>query len=94
MDQMITRDLGRRFTARQALDFLEGFASKITDEELQLPAPPPATFGVHHFNRWEGLPDEFIKGWEHFRERKPSFWTRLLGRISAILVELHVCASG
>ena len=83
MDRMITADLSRRFTASEALDFLEGFASKMTEEELEHYVPPrsPCSVGYENVDRWKGLSEEFIKTWGHFREPKPSFQIRLLRRI-------------
>ena len=84
MDQMTTRNISRRFTASQALEFLEGFASGLTREQLQSPAPPEVTVGrarYDGFDRWKGLPEKFIKDWGHFREPKPSFWIRFLCQI-------------
>ena len=83
LDQMTTRDLNRRFTASQALQFLENFASELTQEQLQ--SPPPPWIGMiipyESFDRWKGLPDKFIKDWGHFRELKPSFQIRLLRQL-------------
>ena len=85
MDQMTTRNLSRRFTASQALEFLEGFASRLTREQLQFPAPPGIIswrrVPYEDFDRWEHLPDKFIKDWGHFREPKPSSWIRYLCQI-------------
>ncbi|KAF8503080.1 kinase-like domain-containing protein [Gautieria morchelliformis] len=83
MDRMTTRDLSRRLTASQALDFLESFASELTQEQLQLPAPPRETSNLQYedYDRWEGLPDKFMKDWGHFREPKPSFQIILVRQI-------------
>ncbi|KAF8484143.1 hypothetical protein JB92DRAFT_3031520 [Gautieria morchelliformis] len=40
MDLMTTHDISCRFTASQALKFLESFASKLRLEQLQFPVPP------------------------------------------------------
>ncbi|KAF8481432.1 kinase-like domain-containing protein [Gautieria morchelliformis] len=83
MDRMTTRDLSRRLTASQALDFLESFASELTQEQLQLPALPWNPRNPHYedYDRWEGLPDKFMKDWGHFREPKPSFQIILVRQI-------------
>ena len=83
LDRMTTRDLSRRFTASQALDFLESLASELTQEQLQRSTPPWLNTVVPYekFDRWKGLPDKFIKDWGHFREPKPLFQTRLLRQI-------------
>jgi hypothetical protein len=83
LDRMTTRDIGRRFTASQALEFLENFASELTQEQLQDLAPP---WELDHppyekYDRWAGLPDTFIQEWGHFREPKVTFQIRLLRRI-------------
>ena len=83
LDRMITRDLSRRFTAREALEFLEGFASELTEEQLQLPEPFLVRRGIcyENYDRWKRVSEEFIKNWGHFREPKLSFQIRLLRKI-------------
>ncbi|KAF8481430.1 kinase-like domain-containing protein [Gautieria morchelliformis] len=83
MDRMTTRDLSRRLTASQALDFLESFASELTQEQLQLPALPRGSNNPRYeaYDRWEGLPDKFMKDWGHFREPKPTLQIILLRHI-------------
>ncbi|KAF8526764.1 hypothetical protein JB92DRAFT_1071880 [Gautieria morchelliformis] len=83
MDRMTTRDISRRFTASQALEFLESFASELTLEQLEFPAPPwnPTLPPYDKYDRWAGLPDTFIKDWDNFREPKPTFQIRLLRQI-------------
>jgi hypothetical protein len=80
LDRMTTRDISRRFTAGQALEFLENFASELSQEQLQDPAPRWEPYLPPHdkFDRWSGLPDTFIKEWGHFREPKLTFQIRLL----------------
>ena len=83
MDRMTTADLSCRFTASEALEFLEARASELTQEELEYFVPPPSQRYAPHdqVDRWKGLPDEFIKTWGHFREPKLSFQMRLLRKI-------------
>ena len=83
MDRMTTADLSRRFTAGEALKFLEAHGSELTQEELEyfVPPPPQGSFLYEQVDRWNGLPDEFIKTWGHFREPKQSFQIRLLRKI-------------
>ncbi|KAF8490577.1 hypothetical protein JB92DRAFT_1304338 [Gautieria morchelliformis] len=83
MDRMTTRDISRRFTASQALEFLERFASELTQEQLEFPALPrdPSYPPYESYDRWTGLSDTFIKDWGHFREPKLTFQFRLLRRI-------------
>ncbi|TDL23639.1 hypothetical protein BD410DRAFT_143397 [Rickenella mellea] len=83
MDQMTRRDLSCRFTASQALKFLESFASQITPEVLQA-CPPPYCYNdapYDQYNRWRGLPEIFCRNWAHFRESPPPFQVRLLRHI-------------
>ncbi|KAF8526772.1 hypothetical protein JB92DRAFT_3227442 [Gautieria morchelliformis] len=62
MDRMTTRDISRRFTASQALEFLESFASELTLEQLEFPAPPwNHGHPYDKYDRWAGLPDTFIR---------------------------------
>ena len=85
MDRMTTADLSRRFTAGEALEFLEARASELTHEELEYFVPPRTLSQLcllhEQVDRWKGLPDEFIKTWGHFREPKQSFQMRLLRKI-------------
>ena len=83
MDRMTTADLSRRFTAGEALKFLEARASELTLEELEhfVPPLPQGSFLYEQVDRWKGLPDEFIKTWGHFREPRQSFQMRLLRKI-------------
>ena len=84
MDRMTTADLSRRFTAGEALEFLEARASELSQEELEYFVPPPPQDYLafnEQVDRWKGLPDEFIKTWGHFREPKLSFQMRLLRKI-------------
>jgi hypothetical protein len=82
MDRMTTRDVSRRFTASQALEFLESFASELTEEKLQLSVLPwDPTTCFDEYDLWKGLPDTFIKDWGHFREPKPTFQIILLRQL-------------
>jgi hypothetical protein len=79
MDRMTTMDLDRRFTASQALQFLEEFTSNMTEEELLISPPPRSELVLYdEFDRWSGLPERFLMEWAHFREPKPPRSIRLI----------------
>jgi hypothetical protein len=82
MDRMTTRDIIRRFTASQALEF-QSFTSELTQEQLHFPPPAEdrSNLTYENYDHWTGLPDTFIKEWGHFREPKLTFQVRLLRRI-------------
>ncbi|GJJ07973.1 hypothetical protein Clacol_002180 [Clathrus columnatus] len=86
LDRLITDRLELRFTAKEALQFFEKMHATLTPEQLSLEAPIYTLPGYPHwepekYNRWEGLPDEFVQEWARFRAPIPSFHTKLLRRI-------------
>ncbi|GJJ07962.1 hypothetical protein Clacol_002169 [Clathrus columnatus] len=83
LDRLITDRLELRLTAKEALEFFEEMHAKLTPEQLAVEAPVYTLHGYppwqpEKYDRWEGLPDEFIAEWGHFRAPKPSFGTKLL----------------
>jgi len=79
---MTTRDIHHRFTASHTLEFLQGFASKLTPEQLRV-CPPlrEESIPYEEFDRWSDLPLGFLNDWGHFREPKPSYYITVLRRI-------------
>jgi len=82
LDQMTTRDIGRRFTAQQAIKFLEEFSCGMSHEDLEQ-SPPPRTdlcnwMSYEEYDRWRYLPEDFLRNWGHLREPKPSSTIKLL----------------
>ncbi|KAG6825788.1 hypothetical protein H0H92_002441, partial [Tricholoma furcatifolium] len=75
-DKMLTRDIPRRFTAQQALDFLENEVyPRTTPTQLKI-EPEPRTVSTP--DRWAGLDPAFLKEWERYREPPMPLTTRFL----------------
>jgi len=85
IDGMVTRNIARRFTAAQALQFFEDLYSKATDEQLNAnpgwPAGQDMVFDDIRVDRWRNLPDDFVLAWSHLQEPKVPLRTRVLCRI-------------
>jgi len=86
IDGMVTRNIARRFTAAQALQFFEELCLQITHEQLNFnpgwhAAGQPFVFDDIRADRWRNLPDDFVRAWSHLREPKVPLRTRLLRRI-------------
>jgi len=69
MDQMVTSNIQRRFTAAEALAFVEDIQSQLTPLQNSHPLPtkgdPQIWFEI---DKWTGLSDDFISKWSSFRE--------------------------
>ncbi|GJJ07951.1 hypothetical protein Clacol_002158 [Clathrus columnatus] len=83
LDRLITDRLELRLTAKEALAFFEEMHAKLTPEQLAVKAPIYTLHGYppwqpDKYDRWKGLPDEFIAEWGHFKAPKPSLGTKLL----------------
>ncbi|KIJ39059.1 hypothetical protein M422DRAFT_175776, partial [Sphaerobolus stellatus SS14] len=85
LDRLVFDELNSRFTSSEALAFFEGMHMKLTPAELSAKFPPPFQSGPfwqsERYNRWYGLPEEFLERWSHFRAPAPSLYTKLLRRI-------------
>ena len=83
MDGMTTRDLTRRFTASQALQFFEDFYPQLSNQVLDTTPPKQSSGGAFYdeVDRWSHLPDDFLRVWSHLREPKLPLWSKLLRRI-------------
>ena len=86
IDGMVTRNVARRFTAAQALEFFEELCLQISQEQLSFnpgwhAAGQPFVYDDIRADRWRNLPDEFVRAWSHLREPKVPMKTRLLCRI-------------
>ncbi|KAF4619685.1 hypothetical protein D9613_004903 [Agrocybe pediades] len=84
LDRMTTRDLARRFTASEALDFLEAASSRLTEHDLRLRLPTisPVLEAIYYkFDRWANLPPEFVEKWAHYREPPIPLTTKVLRSI-------------
>ena len=72
LDRMITRDIKKRFTAAQALEFLNEIIASVTASQLSIPEDedPYArdTGDCEGYDRWKGLPADFQAKWNAYRE--------------------------
>jgi hypothetical protein len=80
LDRMITRDIRKRFTASEALRFLE---------ERVLPSLSPQELDAHptesvkyvdpeEYDRWAGLDPEFVEAWSTYRLPRLPWQTKVL----------------
>ena len=86
IDGMVTRNIARRFTAAQALEFFDKLRLQISHEQMSFnpgwhAAGQPFVFDDIRADRWWNLPDNFVRAWSHLREPKVPLRTRLLRRI-------------
>lgn len=81
MDGMITRDIKARFTAAEALAFLESFRVNL-DPEVLTRRPTEASNTLWNcWDRWAGLPKDFVDQWSADRDPPPTYSFRLLQKI-------------
>jgi hypothetical protein len=79
LDRMVTQDVSQRFTASEALDFLEKFYYALPLDKLHAAVAEPDSPDIpHNVDRWKGLPDEFVRTWSHHRALGPSWSVRVL----------------
>ncbi|GJJ07965.1 hypothetical protein Clacol_002172 [Clathrus columnatus] len=85
LDRLITDRLELRFTSYEALQFFEEMRAKLTPEQCSVDMPIRSggyrPWEPEKYDRWQGLPDEFLQQWGHFRAPKPSLYTRFLRRL-------------
>ncbi|KIM35890.1 hypothetical protein M413DRAFT_449518 [Hebeloma cylindrosporum] len=70
LDWMTTRDIERRPSAAQALEFFEQLRSELTDDQLDMEdVYAGAEFELYdEFDRWKDIPDDFATKWASYRE--------------------------
>jgi hypothetical protein len=68
LDKMVTRNIPLRFSATEALQFFETFLLEIPENVMNHVLPKKSVVSGYEWDRWEGLPLEFIKRWESYRE--------------------------
>ena len=84
LDGLVTRNVSARFTAVDALAFLDDHYAEIDDEQRSRREPEmdwEAYRSIRHYetyDRWAGLPYEFVKRWSHLREPKLPWTTKVL----------------
>ncbi|KAF7327619.1 hypothetical protein MKEN_00341200 [Mycena kentingensis (nom. inval.)] len=100
LDMMITRKVHSRFTADAALEFLRFIQSSLTKEELMRPCelPPYTEYSAERYDRWQGLPRDFVEEWGHMREPELPLWLRcvrwVLERYDAVADLVVICRRG
>ncbi|KIY46505.1 hypothetical protein FISHEDRAFT_75531 [Fistulina hepatica ATCC 64428] len=87
IDSMVTDDLSRRFTASEALQFFEQTVDSVPVENLDVRVCYPLPFEgsvrylspeLVYWDRWVGLPPDFVAKWSAYRVQKPNVLTRML----------------
>ncbi|KAK0490301.1 kinase-like domain-containing protein [Armillaria novae-zelandiae] len=77
LDKMVTRTVSNRFTASEALAFLDDFLPSV---HLGTPVPTDFLAGYYEqYDRWKDLPPEFIQRWSSYREPpvpRTTIWLR------------------
>lgn len=70
LDMMTTRTIARRFTAAQALRFVEDIRRPLTAAQLAMPHRGVGLPSGQYFeyDRWQHLPREFQVAWTAYRE--------------------------
>lgn len=81
IDGMVTRNINARFTAAEALAFLESFRAHLDAHVLSHQPIKPQNEDWGKFDRWAGLPAEFVDRWSVYRDPPVTFSFRLLHKI-------------
>ncbi|KAF9000479.1 hypothetical protein BDQ17DRAFT_1245556 [Cyathus striatus] len=86
IDKMITRNIGDRFTAPEALQFFEKMRSQLTEAQLSAPFSDVEDSQIYETrDHWKGLPDDFVKQWAHYKAPPLPLFAKIL----RYLVTLH-----
>ena len=82
MDQIVTSNIQRRFTAAEALAFVEDIQSQLTPLQNSQLLPIKGDLQIWcEIDKWTGLSDDFISKWSSFRENLYSPSKRFLSWI-------------
>ncbi|KAF9553895.1 hypothetical protein CPC08DRAFT_697238 [Agrocybe pediades] len=85
IDMLTTHKLRQRFTASEALAFLEDYCGSLSEEELKKPTPKhdPEYYRLAYYehDRWASVPPHLAKKWANYREPPLSWKTKLLRRL-------------
>ncbi|PPQ82543.1 hypothetical protein CVT25_007152 [Psilocybe cyanescens] len=85
LDMMTCWDLRRRFTASEALQFLEDRMAEISEADLAskivLTKPRDPYKKYNECDRWENLSPEFVERWQAYRETPLPWHIPLLRRV-------------
>ncbi|KAJ3506405.1 hypothetical protein NLJ89_g6885 [Agrocybe chaxingu] len=91
LDGMTTRNIPRRFTASEALEFLEARLSEVPDKHLQQPFLAASQSGMYdRYDRWQHVPPDFAQKWAMYREPRLPVMTRFLRWLCSFEAMLHV----
>jgi hypothetical protein len=80
LDKMVAHDVHRRFTAEDALAFLEIHAAS-APHDARVAEPTDIAAPYETYDRWAPLPTALVQDWSHLREQCPSRVTLLLRRV-------------
>ncbi|KAF9011294.1 kinase-like domain-containing protein [Cyathus striatus] len=85
IDKMVTRNIQNRFTASQALQFLEDMRAELTEEQLSASSNDTRIYieDYEDYDRWAGLPADFVEKWVDYREPPLPLSTRFLRVVCA-----------
>jgi hypothetical protein len=75
---MVTRNIPLRFNAMEALQFFEAILPEIPENVMNLVYSEKSVVSDYEWDRWEGLPTDFIKKWESYKEPPLPFSTSVL----------------
>ncbi|KAJ3506406.1 hypothetical protein NLJ89_g6886 [Agrocybe chaxingu] len=91
LDGMTTRNISRRFTAEQALQFLETELGQLSDKHLEQEFFE-ATDVIEYdkYDRWHQLPSNFVQKWAVYKEPPLPATTRFLRWLYSFESLVHV----
>jgi hypothetical protein len=79
LDKMVTHEVSQRFTAPQALEFLRELCSTLSPAELQIGLRGRLSWIYEPgYDKWSGLPPNFVKEWASFRIPELPLLTKVL----------------
>ncbi|KAF9011291.1 hypothetical protein BDQ17DRAFT_1420683 [Cyathus striatus] len=82
LDKMISRNVRSLFTASQALQFFEDMYTELTEEQLLAPINMRVQIeNYEEYDRWAGLPADFVKTWAAYREPPVPRLTKIIRAI-------------
>ena len=73
MDGMITSNIEARFTAAEALSFLDSFRMQLDAEVLARQPVECSNSLWSAWDRWAGLPKDFVDRWSAYRDPSPTY---------------------
>jgi hypothetical protein len=75
IDGMVTHHVPDRFTAQEALSFLDEAQSEMTQDQLEEhPSIRESTIPYDEFDRWSNIPPALVEKWGKYRERPRSYF--------------------